>query len=151
MTSIFANVEFDGTTLLTGYALGTFGVVAYVLALFVQSSTGTGSGDLAATAGYATAVIGTPLLAGLTAGNLASTGGYTAGEVLSGYAVGGLIFGVAVGWMNSSISNTAAGSGTVQHVLIAAALTLSVPLAAVAGAAVGRRIGGSDDVSASAA
>jgi len=151
MTSGLANVEFDGTTLLTGYALGTFGVVAYVLALFAQSSTGTGSGELVATAGYATAAIGTPLLAGLTAGNLASAGEYAAGDVLTGYAVGGLIFGVAVGWMNSSISETAAGSGTAQHVLIAVGLTLSVPLAAVAGAAVGRRIGGGADASASAA
>jgi len=149
MTSGLANVEFDGTTLLTGYALGTFGVVTYVFTLFVRFSTGVGPDSLIAQLGYAAAVFGTPLLAGITAANLVSADEYALGHVLTGYGSGGLIFGVGLGWIRWTLSESAAGAGVTRYVLLAVALTLSVPAAAVVGTLIGRRIGG-DDVSASA-
>jgi len=147
MTSSFANPEFDGTTLLTGYAIGTFGVVAYVFTLIARGSIGPDA--LATTVGKATALYGTPMLAALLAGNLASDGGNTVGDVLGGFSVGGIIFGVAVGWMRWTQAPPGAGAGALRPALFALALTLSVPALGVAGALAADRFGPSDDVAVS--
>lgn len=146
MTSRFANPEFDGTTLLTGYAVGTFGVVAYVFTVIARGSIGPDA--LTTTIGNATALYGTPLLAAVLAGNLASDGGYTIGDVLGGFSVGGLIFGVAVGWMRWTQAAPGADGGALGPALFALALTLSVPVLGLAGALVADRFGGSGDVAA---
>jgi hypothetical protein len=135
----------DGATLLTAYAVGTFGVVVYVLTLFVQFSQEPGSASTLTTAGYWSALLGTPLLAALGAGNLASTGTSDLIDSLVGFGVGGVVYGGVVGWMNWSVAGGAtANSGLTWHVLFTLAAMFSVAVAAVLGALLGARIGNDD-------
>ena len=117
-------MDFDQSTLLSGYAVGTVGVVGYVVTIFLRMSP---------TRGWGLALLATLGLTAPAAAYLAYAAGSTTEDALVGFAFGGVVFGVAVGLMNMSRIGP-----SFESVVLLAIFTVSVPTAGVFGALLGQ-------------